>query len=309
MSQSEFTLIEELFKKHVSFVHPQTSIANGDDASVHAIAKGYELVVSTDTSVAGVHWPHDFPLDKAADRAVCSALSDLAAMGAEGCWAWVSVMSSSQDDLAALGEGVGAALNRYHIELAGGDTVSAPVNALNITVGGQLPSGTSMCRHASRASDDIWLLGQVGFSSLGLTQWMDGMTNGEFVQSFETITPQLKHGVDLRQLGVRCCIDISDGMLQDIGHIAKASNVGMVFELSNMPNWEALCHQVGEGTAMKAMLAGGEDYALLFTARKDMTGLDSFATRIGTCKEELGVEVQLNGESVSIEASGYDHFV
>lgn len=304
----EFDLIQMAFRIGSPNPHPSTSVLNGDDASVHEIPTGMEIVVSTDSSISGVHWPDNFPLDKAADRAVCAALSDLAAMGAEACWAWVSVMSSSSDDLIRLGEGVNAALSRYSIELAGGDTAYSSVNALSVTVGGMVPKGKAMQRNKAKKGDRVWIIGKAGFSSLGLKQWMADMEEGYFKRYFETIKPKLEQGVRLRELGIRCCIDVSDGVLQDAGHIAKASGVSMKLELSNFTGWNILCHKVGEKSAVKAVVGGGEDYALLFTAPEGMGWLDSFATCIGSCSDGTGVEILLDGEAVKGVDPGYNHF-
>jgi len=304
----EFDLIQHAFRDGSPESRPDTSVSNGDDASVHSVATGMELVVSTDTSIAGVHWPHNFPLNRAADRAVCAALSDLAAMGAEACWGWVSVMSASGDDLTEIGKGVNAAFSRYGVELAGGDTTHAPVNALNITVAGLVPQGKAMRRNQANCGDDVWMVGKAGFSSLGLKQWLAEMEEGYFKQYFETVTPKLEQGIRLRELGVRCCIDVSDGVLQDAGHIAAASNVGMKLELTSFPGWQILCHKVGEKSAVQAAVGGGEDYSLIFTAPEGMGWLDSFATCIGSCTAGEGVEICLDGENLEGLAAGYDHF-
>lgn len=305
---SEFELIEQSFMDGAEYESPLTTLGNGDDASVHKVPKGMELVVSTDTSIAGVHWPEELPLQTAADRAVCSALSDLAAMGAQATWAWVSVMAPQSAMLGEIGAGVNAALSRYKVELAGGDTASASVVALNITVAGLLPAGSAMRRSKAKASDEVWMVGKAGFSSLGLKQWMAGMEEGYFKRYFEEITPKLEHGAKLRELGIRCCIDVSDGVVQDAGHIAEASKIGMELELSQFPGWEILTHKVGEEVAAKAVCTGGEDYALLFTAAHGMSWLDAFATKIGRCSSEEGVVIQLNGKSLDIDVSGYNHF-
>ncbi|MDT8375963.1 MAG: thiamine-phosphate kinase [Mariprofundaceae bacterium] len=304
----EFELIQQAFRDGSPKPHAATSVANGDDASVHAIANGMELVVSTDASVSGVHWPERFPLHLAADRATCAALSDLAAMGAEACWAWVCVMSASPDELVELGKGVNAALTRYSVELSGGDTVYSPVNALTVTVGGMVPAGKAMCRNRARRGDGVWIIGRAGFAALGLKQWMAGMEEGYFKRYFEEIKPKLEQGVRLRDLGVRCCIDVSDGILQDASHVARASQVGMTLELSRFPGWELLCHKVGEESAIHAAVSGGEDYSLLFTASKEMGWLDSFATQIGICTSAAGVKVQLHGTELEGLEAGFDHF-
>ncbi len=308
MSEGEFALIEQCFVSKAMATQTNTVVANGDDASVHDLAENEQLVVSTDTAVQGVHWPDDFPLDQAADRAVCAALSDLAAMGASGCWAWVSVVAKDRDALAAIGQGVGNALNRYDVELAGGDTVHASLNSLNITVAGIVEKNTAMQRNKAEINDHIWILGNSGLASLGLEQWFQGHEDGAFVENFAHIEPKLKQGYLLRELGVRCCIDVSDGVLQDAGHISKVSNIGMQLDVEKFPDWQLLCRKLGCEKAMQRMLSGGEDYALLFTAPAHMRGLDELATRIGECVETLGVQVYYQGEKMKFERLGYDHF-
>ena len=304
----EFELIQAAFRDGAPNAHSTTSVINGDDASVHAIPDGMELVMSTDASISGVHWPDGFALQSAADRATCAALSDLAAMGAEACWAWVSVMSQSQNDLLELGKGVNAALSRYSVELSGGDTAYSSVNALTVTVGGVVPAGKAMCRNGAKKGDGIWIIGRAGFSSLGLKQWMAEMEEGYFKRYFEEIKPKLEQGVRLRDLGIRCCIDISDGILQDASHIAQDSSVGMRLDLESFPGWDLLCRKVGEKSAIRAVVSGGEDYALLFTASEGMGWLDSFATQVGVCTDGTEVEIRLNGTMLEGLEPGFDHF-
>ena len=308
MSGGEFALIKQCFVSKTTTRHDDTIIANGDDASVHVLAKGEQLVVSTDTAVQGVHWPDDFPLDKAADRAVCAALSDLAAMGADAAWVWVSVVADDCHVLQVMGDGVAAALNRYDVELAGGDTVRAALNSLNITVAGTLPQNTAMQRNKAEISDKVWICGKSGLAALGLEQWQQGNKDGEFVASFTTILPKLKQGKILREMGVRCCIDVSDGVLQDAGHVCEASQLAMRLELVDFPAWSRLEALLGEEKATRMILSGGEDYALLFTAAADMQGLETIATCVGRCVEGSDIEVFYQGKKMKITASGYDHF-
>ena len=308
MADAEFNYIEQFFRAKATVKQASTHIYNGDDASVHSLETDEELVVSTDTAVAGVHWPHDFPLVQAAERALCAALSDLAAMGAEARWAWVSVMSHNKEGLHDMGEGVANALNRYQVELAGGDTVHAPIYALNITVAGVVKKGAAMQRNKACAGDRIWVVGKLGFASLGLTQWQAGEKDGLLVPFFRDIQPKLEQGARLRELGVSCCIDVSDGLLQDAGHIASASNVGMQFELSRFPEWQNMVEDVGVEHATEAMLSGGEDYALLFTAPAALSGLEYFADCIGEVNDSLEMKVLLDGEEAIYTHVGYEHF-
>lgn len=304
----EFELINETFHTALPIIDPGTRVGNGDDASVHQLPKGEELVISTDLAVEGVHWPHNFPLHLAADKAVCAALSDLAAMGAEARWAWLAVACDDQQKFKAIGEGANAALKRYWVELAGGDTVRASQTSITVSVGGTLPKGTAMRRNQANKGDGVWVLGKAGFASLGLKQWQAEMKEGYFKRYFEEVKPKLEQGLKLRQLGVKCCIDVSDGALQDASHVALASSVGMTLELSDFPGWELLCRKVGEKSAIRAITSGGEDYALLFTAPPGMGWLDSFATRVGICTDDIDVEMQLHGTTLEGLMSGYDHF-
>jgi len=308
MAESEFSLIEQCFVSKAKSIHRHTIVGNGDDASVHELAEGEQLVVSTDTAVQSVHWPDDFPLDQAADRAVCAALSDLAAMGAEAAWVWVSAMAIDKPALRAMGQGVSAACKRYDVELAGGDTVHAPLNSLNITVAGILPKNTAMQRNSAKKGDKVWLCGQSGLAALGLEQWQKGDKGGEFVSSFSMIVPQLKSGNTIREMGVDCCIDVSDGVLQDAGHICAASRIGMRLELSDFPTWARLHTALGEEKAAQMILSGGEDYALLFTAASDIQGLENMACCVGSCVAGQGIEVLYENETMDVTFSGYDHF-
>lgn len=306
----EFELIERTFRQRVPYIHPTTTLSNGDDASVHALPDSAELAISTDTSVAGTHWPEDMPLPQAADRAVCSALSDLAAMGAEVAWVWLNVLACRPEDADAMGKGAALALNRYGLELAGGDTTKAPVNALAVTVGGLLPCGEAMSREAAREGDEVWLCGVVGHAAFGLHQWLEGQQrSGSFITAFSHIVPKLREGRILRDLGVRCCIDVSDGLVQDAGHIAGRSHVALHLRLADLPGRDALIEATDERMVMQCMLHGGEDYALLFTAPQALRpALLEFATPIGACREGSGVHLWEEDREIDISGRGYEHF-
>jgi thiamine-monophosphate kinase len=308
MSAGEFTLIDTCFKGQGGSSNSFTRLGIGDDASIHHPKPGMELVVSTDTSVEGVHWPQDYPLDKAADRAVCSALSDLAAMGAEPLCAWLNVAARGSDAVQKMGLGATRALQRYDVELSGGDTCRSPVNTLSATVAGQLPEGTAMQRSQARALDSLWLVGRLGFHALGLQQWLAGNQEGEFVPYFNELKPQLQAGVRLRDLGVKCCIDVSDGLLQDAGHLADVSHVGMDIEITSVPEWQLLSSKVGEASALQSVAHGGEDYALLCTALPQLQLPDGLAIKIGSCREGSGIQLFKSGQAIKVEKAGFDHF-
>jgi len=306
---NEFDLIDHAFRQKLSFKHSLTSLSLGDDASVHAVPAGYELAVSTDMAIAGVHWPHDFPLQDAACRAVNAALSDLAAMGAEACWIWCCAALKDGAAAELMGEGVAAALSGSGIELAGGDTVHAAENSLSVTVAGIVPKGEAMRRDTARVGDDVWLCGGLGFAALGLRRWQLGEHKASAIKAFRDVKPRLGQGMDLRKAGVRCCIDVSDGLLADAGHLAGASGVGMEIELSRIPSYAELAQQLDSETASSLVLAGGEDYALVCTAPDSLRdALSSIAVRIGHCVEGSRVRALLDGVEMHPPQRGFDHF-
>jgi len=305
----EFKLIQHAFRDPVPFVHALTRLSNGDDASIHIVPEGQEMVVSTDISMSGTHWPRDFPLNDAACRAVNASLSDLAAMGAAPAWVWLGVMATSSDAADRMGQGVAMALNSLSIELAGGDTVRSPVNALSVTVAGLLPEGSGMQRDAARIGQDVWLCGRAGLAAHGLQQWRQGKHEGEYIPYFRDVRPLLNEGTRLRGLGVTCCIDVSDGLFADAGHVATASGVALHIQLEKVQGLSSLLQQVDEEEAIRLVLGGGEDYALLFTTATGMREeLQAFAHHIGQCQKGSGVYMTFNAKKVSVSNMGYNHF-
>jgi len=305
---NEFDLIEHVFRQRIPFVHALTRLSNGDDASIHAVPEGQEIVVSTDISMSGKHWPEDFPLNDAACRAVNASLSDLAAMGATPAWVWLGVMATSSGDANRMGQGVAMALKPLPMELAGGDTVRSPVNALSVTVAGLLPQGSGMRRNAACAGQDVWLCGEAGLAAHGLRQWQQGEREGKHVSCFRDVRPLLNEGTRLRELGVTCCIDVSDGLFADAGHVAAASGVALHISLEKVRGFSVLLQEVDEQEAIRLALSGGEDYSLLFTALAEKRESLPFAHRIGECRKGSGVHVTLHGQKVTVISKGYDHF-
>jgi len=309
VSIGEFALIDDAFRKQAPFIHPSTRLANGDDASVHAVPAGFELVVSTDMSVAGIHWPHDFPLEDAACRAVNAALSDLAAMGAEACWIWCCAAVADAAAAGKMGEGVAMALKGRAIELAGGDTVHASINSLSVTVSGIVPQGLAMRRDTACAGDGVWLCGEAGLAALALQNWQQGKRSAQDISAFQQVKPLLDAGLALRKAGVRCCIDVSDGLLADAGHVAAASAVEIEIETEKVPGFDALCRVLSREEAAQRVLSGGEDYALLFTAPESISAeLAPLATRIGRCTAGSSVHATLDGVRIKSAQQGYNHF-
>ncbi|MDQ6951376.1 MAG: thiamine-phosphate kinase [Mariprofundales bacterium] len=300
-------MIERLFLSH-AVVDEGVEVPNGDDASVHRLPVGASLVVSSDSALSGVHWPQDMALTPAADRAVQAALSDLAAMGATARWCWVALMAQDGVALEAMGQGVLHSVASSGAVLAGGDCVRSSCNGLTVTVAGTLDSGSAMRRDAAVAGDTIWLLGRVGAAVAGLRCWLAGARDGEWVDAFCGVRALLNDGAELRRYGVRCCIDISDGLVQDAGHIARASGVALQLDLDGLPDLEQLTTEFDDG--LQLAMYGGEDYALLCTAPDGLSELlqSLGAVNIGVVITGSGVVVRWRGQDISIKEHGFDHF-
>ncbi|MDX8393128.1 MAG: thiamine-phosphate kinase [Mariprofundales bacterium] len=311
----EFSLLSKL-RQLALFRHPLTDIANGDDASVHNIPTGMSLAVSTDAAVYGVHWPEDMALDMAARRATAAALSDLAAMGAQPTWLWSVLQAKTSQNIDALHAGVCAVARKNKVEIAGGDIVRANQISLSLTVAGIAPNASMMRRDTANIGDDIWLCGRVGFASLGLYCWQKNQREHPAISSFCNVYPLIDIGQKLRCAGVRCCIDISDGLIQDAGHIAQASAVGLDIFLDKLPDWKLLLQYCcgDQERAAKHALTGGDDYALLCTASPTIRhSIPANAILIGQCVARHGLKIieptmtsLLN--SITNNTSGYQHF-
>ena len=309
----EFDAIAEYFQNPATHRHSTTVVGNGDDASVHHIPDGYALVMSTDTAIESVHWPKAMPLNIAGNRAVHAALSDLAAMGATPAWLWLAITARDMTALQAMSKGIVQACGTHHLELAGGDTTCGNTNTITVTAGGLVPQGKAMLRTLAQEGDEVWLLGDVGLAAAGLKQWLDDKRQGCFVPYFERIQPRYTQGERLRQAGVRCCMDVSDGLLQDAGHIATASQLQIQIDLEHIRQldcYQKLTSYFDAETSLKKVLSGGEDYALLCTAppelRQDLLKLQ--AVRIGNCLPGEGVHLTHRGQVIDYNIKGFDHF-
>ena len=303
----EFELIDFWFRRAEPKPGPDLVLGIGDDASVHRCRPGMELVVSTDMSVAGVHWPADYPLQDAAKKALAAALSDLAAMGAEAACVWCALGAPDAEAVRAFAKGLREGLVAHDVPLAGGDLSRARELTVAFTVAGWVPEGKAMRRDAAQVGETVWIAGPVGLASIGLAQWLAGRREGGFLR-FLTPQARLAEGVRLRELGVRCCIDVSDGLVADAEKIAQASGVGLELDLDATPAWETLVAKVGLARAVQAVAAGGEDFALLFTAPSDKRFLETIAAPIGRVVDGQGVRARVAGEEVQLETRGFVHF-
>lgn len=288
----------------------------GDDCAVIAAGDG-SIVVSTDTSVEGIHFRREWLSPAEIGwRAAAAALSDLAAAGAEciGLLAAVTApRDSAEDHLVALMRGVGDAVHAAGGRVLGGDLSAGPVWSITITVLGRALHPAS--RRGARAGDSLWVTGHLGGARAALTAWTGNAVPADAVrQAFAQPEPRLAAGRWLVAHGATAMVDVSDGLAADAAHLAAASASRAEIDLATLPLAPGVRAAPGEHPAIFAA-RGGEDYELLAAMPPQFGEADASAfaralsvplTRIGRLIAGRGVALLLDGTEVS--APGHDHF-
>jgi thiamine-monophosphate kinase len=281
-----------------------------------------QLVLTKDAMVAGVHFLADDPAGEIAKKLLRVNLSDLAAMGAEpvGYLLALARPPGIEDEwLASFCAGLAADNAEFDISVLGGDTVSTPGPlTLSLTAIGEVPKGEALLRGGARSGDDIWVSGTLGDAALGLAVLQGkldvaGKVRSHLIERYRVPQPRLALGQALRGLA-HAAIDISDGLLADLGHIVETSDLGAEICSDLLPLSAAA---IGLPGAQVAALSGGDDYELLFTASAARRGaLEKLAqklvlplTRIGEIGSAAGVRVlDATGAEVRPERTGWQHF-
>jgi len=305
MALGEFELIERFFS--AAGTSPFVSLGVGDDAAILSLPDGHSLHVSTDTMVAGAHYSPDMSAEDIAYRAVMAAASDLAAMGAAPLGMLLSLTLPEADGawIARFAEGLRAAATDTGLALVGGDTTRGPAT-IGITVMGSAPTGSPLLRSGARVGDRVCVSGFTGDAAAGLAILegkihLSAAAENYLVKRFTRPAARLALGQSLRGLA-SAAIDISDGLMADAGHLARASGVAIVIDRSALPQSAALREVIDERQRAVWMLAGGDDYELLFTLPANAV-LPEGCTEVGRVTEGSGVSCD------GIETpGGYDHF-
>jgi len=309
----------ELIARHFSPPVRHTVLAGGDDAALVAPASGMELAVSTDMLVAGRHFLPDTDAERLGHKALAVNLSDMAAMGANPRWATLSLALPQADEgwIAAFMRGFLALAREHDVDLIGGDTTSGPLN-LCVQIMGEVPAGRALRRSGARVGDAIWVSGTLGEAGIGLRhlrgEWpLAAPERAHCLERLERPTPRVALGLALRDVA-HAAIDVSDGLVADLGHIASRSAVCAVIQWSRLPRPDF----AGEGSdAQDCVLAGGDDYELCFTApagagdaiREISRQLSVPVAEIGRVEEGEGVAVyDAHGRPIALRSAGFDHF-
>lgn len=316
MSQtlSEFDLIARFFDVQAltgPANNPFVSLSIGDDCSLLNPVPHHQLAVSVDTLVSGVHFLKDAPPEKLAWRALAVSISDLAAMGATPR-AFTLALTLPQADaewLKAFAHGLAMAAKHYGIALVGGDTTRGPL-AMSLQVIGDTPVGQALRRDGAQEGDEVYVSGVLGAANLALDYLTKDHSSehvAALLEAYYQPASCIALGQALRGIA-SAAIDISDGLLADIGHIAQRSGVQIELDSSAIPIHPAVTVLCDFPRALRAACSGGDDYQLAFCVpQQNVAQLETlpFAlTRIGSCSAGQGVTI----DGQSLQQTGYQHF-
>lgn len=317
MPLGEFELIERYLSR-LGAQRDDVLLGVGDDAALLRPPAGLELALAADTVVEGVHFPAGLDAADLGHRVLAVNLSDMAAMGAEPAWALLTLTlpRAEHDWLRGFANGLHELARQHGTALVGGDTTSGPL-AATVAIAGFVPPGQALRRAGARAGDEVWVSGTPGDASAGLaiitgTLEAPDSVAGPLAQRFLRPAPRVSLGLVLRGVA-SACIDVSDGLLGDLGKLCRASGVAAEVDSTCLPRSEALRAATDPATARRFALGGGDDYELLFTlppgtdTAQLTRGAGVRLTRIGTIVAGDGVSV--DGLSPEREPGhGFDHF-
>lgn len=309
---SEFELIARYFTRGTS----HTVLGVGDDAALIAPTHGQELVISTDLLVEGTHFLADADPEALGWKTLAVNVSDMAAMGAQPRWATLAAAlpAPTVEWIGRFAHGFFDCAANYGIDLIGGDTTRGP-RAFCVTILGEVPAGRALRRDGAKAGDSIWISGSPGQAALGLAHLQGRITLTEpaltaCLTALHRPQPRVALGLALRGIA-SAAIDVSDGLLGDLGHILEQSKVAARLRIPDLP---------AAGLERDCLLAGGDDYELLFTAparcNDDVAALaeklELPLTRIGEIAAGTHGELVLcddGGTIITPATRGYDHFM
>jgi thiamine-monophosphate kinase len=312
----EFALIDRIRARAAR--RPDVVLGIGDDAAVLRLPPGHELVVTSDTLVAGVHFPPETAADDLGWKALAVNLSDLAAMAATPAWCTLALTLPEADEafVDAFLDGFLALADEHGLSLVGGDTTSGPLS-ITVTAHGLVPAGEALRRGGARAGDEVWVTGTLGDAAGALSQWRaGGPFSAKLRYRLDRPTPRVAAGIALRGLAT-AGIDLSDGLAADLGHVLRASGVGARIDLGRLPTSRTLADHFDEARRWPLQLSGGDDYELCFTApasaalaiEQAMAACGVGASVIGQVQAGGGlVFVTPEGEDYTPAQAGFQHF-
>ena len=313
---SEFELIQKYFQS--TDLPDDVTLGVGDDAALLNMPEGHQLVVTVDTLIEGVHFPVNTTPEDIGHKALAVNLSDLAAMGASPRWVTLALSLPSADEswVAEFARGFMALANKHGVSLVGGDTTRGPLS-ITVQAMGWVNNAMSLLRSAASEGDDIYVSGTIGDAGLALQMLSgQGTIPDALLKALHRPEPRIELGMALNGVA-NASIDVSDGLIADLGHILEASGVGAELSLEAMPYSSDVEQWLGAGNDATLPLTWGDDYELLFTASPEQASaiqalsarLSLSLTRIGKITEQPGLRIfTAEGEITNVAATGYDHF-
>lgn len=308
---NEFSLIKTYFNS-ITHHRPDVIVGIGDDAACLSVPNDMDLLVSTDTLVAGVHFKDDWDAYAIASRALLVNISDMAAMAAEPCWVTLALTLPSLDEswLKRFSAGFADTLNAYNIALVGGDTTRGPLS-ITLTIHGVCPKGKAIKRSGAKVGDTVYVSGLLGASALAVSLLDDKTLDDDSRRVLMDALLYPKPRVDLMHYlreHATAAIDISDGLSADLNHILESSQVGACIELEKIPVHPLVLAYKKE-KAIEFAFSGGDDYELCFTLSNEHEPIGLGCYPIGSITAESGLHAKtLSGHRVPIEVRGYCHF-
>jgi len=308
---SEFELINRHFRRPTR----HTVLGVGDDGAIVCPSVGMELVVSTDMLVSGTHFLPETSPEDLGWKTLAVNVSDMAAMGAQPRWALLAAAlpAATESWIEKFSCGFFACADEFGVDVIGGDTTKGPRNFC-VTIFGEVPTGQALLRSGAREADDIWISGRPGRAAQGLAHLqgrlvLDEPARADCLAALHRPQPRVALGLALRGLA-DAAIDVSDGLLADLGHILDESKASAHLCIPDLPP---------PGIERDCWLSGGDDYELIFTAPAErrrevetlVTRLSLALTRIGTVAGGVSPRLTLcepDGTPIEVEQLGYDHF-
>jgi thiamine-monophosphate kinase len=316
----EFSLIA----RHFTWPAPSADLGVGDDAALLRVSPGMQLAVSTDLLVEGTHFLPGTDPARLGHKSLAVNLSDMAAMGAVPRWATLAIALPAVDEpwLAAFAGGMRALADIHGTELVGGDTTRGPLS-ICVTIFGEVPVGLALRRDGARVGDDVWVSGTLGEAAIGLALLtgglapaLDAAAAAACIRRLEAPQPRVALGTALRGVA-SAALDVSDGFAADLGHILQRSGVGARIEYERLPLSPGLRAFASHDTVRAAVVSGGDDYELCFTAPASAAAAVEGAgaatgvpvTRVGQIVAGGGLAVvDGDGSELRLARAGYDHF-
>jgi thiamine-monophosphate kinase len=312
---SEFDLIRSHFSRKVR----HTDLGVGDDAALLHLRPGMQLVVSTDMLVAGTHFLPDTEPEALGWKTAAVNISDIAAMAAEPRWITLALSLPTSDDkwVAAFAEGFAACCASFGVDWIGGDTTRGPLN-LCATVFGEVLHGQAVLRSGAKPGDDIWISGTPGLAALGLQHLLEKIVlpdeaRAACLSALYKPQPRVALGLALRGVA-SAMLDVSDGLLGDLGHILEQSHCGAQLEEAALPVHMLVA---ASHAAREALLNGGDDYELLFCAdQAQRPFIEKLAEKLTLPLSRIGKIIADNGTFIlnpagfvePLISNSYDHF-